>query len=95
MNWEEKADALNALSAISILMRGRGDWYVRQSVEIKDGSMLGGGYGNGETPEEAINNHWEKMVLDLTPRQYLVLNAYGADRRAVLWNGFMWADRIE
>ena len=95
LNWQQKAAALNALSPIKILMRGYRDWYVSQSVEVKGESVLTGAFGNGETPEIAIENHWEQLVDDLTPSQYLVVNAYQPDRQAVLWNGFMWADKRE
>ena len=95
MNWQQKAAALNALSPIKILMRGENDWYVSQSIEVKDDSGLISVFGNGDTPENAITDHWEKAVSDLCAGQYLVLNAAGDNRRAVEWNGFMWADVVE
>ncbi len=90
VTYEEKFAAINSLSRASLLMRRPGDWYVSQNVEIKDGSFLRGSYGNGITPVTAIEDHWH-VLTSLKPAQYLVLNAYGPDRRAVRWNGFMWA----
>lgn len=95
MDWQTKAAALNALAAISIKFRKPGDWYVSQQVEIKDGPILRGDYGNGATPQEAIEDHWERLT-ELEPGQYLVgrefLDGRTHRRKAVRWNGFMWED---
>lgn len=85
------AAALDALAEIEVKIRKPGDWYVSQNVEIKDGSMLRSVCGSGSTPQEAIENHWHDVTDDLGPR-YLVVHACGNDRRAVRWNGFMWAE---
>ena len=92
MNYEEKLEALNALAECSLKMRKPGDWYVSQSVEVKNGGMLEGRYGNGETPELAIHNHWSELTELLKAGEYLVIKAYGDNRKAVKWNGFMWQD---
>jgi hypothetical protein len=97
MDWQQKAEALAALGELSIKFREREwrigasePWYVQQRVEIKDGGTLCGAYGNGRTPQDAIEDHWRCLVEQLGDR-YLVVNAGGEDRRAVRWNGFMWA----
>lgn len=95
MNFQQKAAALKALSEISVRIRGENNWYVNQNVEVKAGGMLEGRYGNGETPESAIEDHWRALVEDLKPEEYLVIHAYGGKRRAVKWNGFMWEDTLE
>ena len=95
MDYQEKAAALNALADIAIKIRAPNDWYVSQSVEIKDGGVLVGKYGNGSTPKEAVENHWLELVDKLPPDKYLVIHANGDNRRAVRWNGYMWADVIE
>lgn len=82
MTYEEKFAAINALTPASLLMRKPEDWYVSQHVEMKDGGILSGRSGNGETPQEAINAHWCKLTM-LQPTQYLLLNAAGPSRRAV------------
>lgn len=46
------------------------------SVEVKDGPILRGEYGNGATPEEAIQNY-----ADAIRGKLLVQNAYGEGRR--------------
>ena len=94
MNWEQKLLALQALARVQLCMRSPGDWYVSTTTEIKNGSILSGRYGNGKTPEATVVNHW-KIVTTLDPREYLVINTYRKDRRAVIWNGFMWNDVVE
>lgn len=93
MDWQQKAAALEALAEISIRFRKPGDWYVVQQVEIKDGGILRGDYGNGRTPEEAILDHWERLTT-IKPPLYLVGRTFFDGRvdtrKAVRWNGFMW-----
>lgn len=90
MTWEEKFAACQALGDAVLRMRKPGDWYVDQHAEIKDGCILKGEYGNGATPEAAALDHFEKLTA-LAPGEYVVTRAMGADRRAVRWNGYMWA----
>ncbi len=100
MNWKEKMDALSSLDddisikyreASFISERALESWYVSQRVEIK---VKGGGVvksvsGNGNTPEEAIEDHW-KQLTELKSDEYIVVNAGSDNRQAVKWNGFMW-----
>lgn len=88
MTYEQKLHALNSISQCAVLMRQPGDWYVNQNVEIKRGPVLVGEYGEGTTPQAAIEDHWSKMT-DLPVGEYLVRHANGS-RVAVRWNGFMW-----
>ena len=90
LTWEEKLHACQALSECAIRMRKPGDWYVDTYVEVRDGPILHGIYGNGGGPIAAIENHWDCMT-NLQPGQYLVAHAGRDNRRAVRWNGFMWA----
>jgi hypothetical protein len=103
MDWQRKAAALNALAEIKISIRTPGDWYVLQSVNIREKNVMVGVCGNGKTPEEAIEDHWRQAVDDIIEdhwRQavddigdhYLVAREGGHPRRAVRWNGFMWED---
>ena len=66
LTWEQKLAALNALSECSLKMRKPGDWYVSQSVEVKqtegDGVLVGS-YG-GTTPQEAVEEHWNALTED-------------------------------
>ena len=89
MNWEQKLEALNALAECSLKMRKPGDWYVGHSVEVKVGAILEGRYGNGETPQDAVEDSWRKLT-ELNPGEYLVTRAYSGSRKAVRWNGYMW-----
>lgn len=96
MDWQQKADALNSLSRVEILMRGVNDWFVSQRVYIKDGGCLNGKYGNGTTPEAALVDHWRVLVDELHNGQYLVMNAISdSERKAVRWNGHMWETVVE
>lgn len=90
MTYEEKFEAINALGEASVHMRKPGDWYVSQATEIKDGGMLCGHYGDGTSPEAAIEDHW-RVLTELNPHQYVVINAAGPDRQALSWNGYRWA----
>lgn len=89
MTWEEKLTAIQALGCDTCLkMRAPGNWYVSvKGREFKEGSMLSGGYGNGRTPEEAVEDDWEQCSVAL-----VVINAYSDTRRTVRWNGFMWQE---
>ncbi len=89
MTWEQKLQACQALCEHTLRMRKPGDWYVDGSVDVKRRSCLEARFGNGRTPEEAVEDHW-KQLTELEPGQYLVIKAYGEDRQAVEWNGFMW-----
>jgi hypothetical protein len=94
VNWEQKFAAIIALGEATLYMRKPGDWYVAQrSVEVKqlerDG-MLQHRYGNGATPEEAVEAHFRRLT-DEKPLAYIVTRHAGV-RRRVLWNGFMWVD---
>lgn len=88
---EQKFEAVQCLARASLMMREPGNWYVSQSVEVKNGSMLEGRYGNGKTPEEAIQDHWEQLT-ELDPGEYIVINAASDNRKAVRWNGYMWSE---
>ncbi len=92
MDWQQKADALNSLADIHINIREAGDWWVNQSTEIGGDGMLLGSFGNGATPEEAIEDHWRVLVTDLAPGRYIVVSAYRDDRKQWRWNGYMWRE---
>lgn len=94
MTWEQKFAALNALAPAELKMRKPGDWYVSQPVETKervDSGVLVGRYGNGRTPIEAVEDHWNRLTNE-KPLAYLVVGAFGSSRKHVLWNGFMWQE---
>jgi len=92
MNWQQKADALNSLAEIDIKIRKEKDWDVGQRTELGGDGVLLGSYGNGTTPEEAIENHWFKLVDDIPPGKYIVTSAMNDKRQHWLWNGYMWRE---
>jgi hypothetical protein len=91
MDYEQKAAALDALADIKICFRKPGDWYVSQGVSIGGDGMLTTTYGNGDTPEGAILNHWDELVTYLPGDKYLVVDGNRPGERHFRWNGFMWA----
>jgi hypothetical protein len=96
MNWQQMTQAILALEGsfhFSISPREDGSWYVSNTnASIRTGGCLRGVSGNGEHPLSAIEAHWTQLT-ELKPGEYIVLSAIGGrQRRAVKWNGFMWAD---
>ncbi len=92
MTWQQKLAALKALTSTHLEMRSPGDWYVAAySREVSVGCMLKGRYGNGETPEAAVDDDWRQIAEN--PEGKIVINAMSPEkRREVRWNGFMWED---
>lgn len=91
MTWEQKFEAMQSLAEASLCMRKPGDWYVKQNIEVGGNGMLIGEYGNGITPELAVEDHWNRLTAVKAP-MYLTIRAYGTDRRQYRWNGYRWAD---
>lgn len=98
LTFEQKVAAIHSLENLgnSLIWRfnthgaaPRGDWYVYgEKVEKTDGAIIGGAMGYGATPEEALNDLWDKLTT-YKEDQRVVIDAF-AGRRAVRWNGFMW-----
>jgi hypothetical protein len=94
LNWQEKFAAVQVLGEASLRMRKPGDWYVSQMVEVletEDSSVLVGRYGNGSTPKEAVEDHFNTLTAE-QPLHCVVVDAMSTRdvRRHVRWNGFMW-----
>lgn len=87
MTWEEKLQSLNEIAQCRLMMRKPGDWYVSQSVEVKDGGICRSAYGNGVGPIEAVLNHWQNLT-DLESGLYVV--TISVPRLAFRWNGTRW-----
>lgn len=103
MVYQQMAEALAGLCELSIKYREAQwrlahaePWYVSQDIMVKKvgASTVVGTGGNGDTPEHAIIDHWRTLVDDLAHDEYLIVGS-GEQRRAVKWNGFMWADYPE
>ena len=92
MEWQDKAMALNVLAEISIKVRKQNDWYISQATEIGGDGFLTGSYGNGKTPEEAIENHWAKLVGKLPQTKYIVTRDHNNKQKWWRWNCFMWKE---
>lgn len=97
MTWEQKLHALNGLAGLAtIVMREPGNWLVSHQLDIKEGSLLRGGAGNGPTLEAAVLDQWERLTTKLKPEEFIVVGGYGRPQglapRRVRWNGYMWAD---
>jgi hypothetical protein len=96
MTWEQKFAAINAIAEASLKMRKPGDWYVSQNVEVKEtrgSSVIVSRFGNGTTPEDAVEDHFNSLTAE-QPLAYVRVTKFGVIRH-VLWNGFMWVDDPE
>lgn len=86
MTWEQKFAALQALTDTNLRMRKPGDWYVQAfNRELAGDGLLQSIYGNGKSPEEAVENDWLN-VTQIPSDRYIRVK--GKNYR---WNGFMWA----
>ena len=87
MTWEQKLEALNSLCEHSLIMRAPGDWYVSSDLSIIDQCISSGDYGNGDSPEEAVEDHWDRYSSVAFPMY--ISNGTGKRYR---WNKFMWKE---
>lgn len=93
MTTQQKALAMLSLvgwTGFDLKLREDGTWYVSLNADIRDGGCLVGITTAQPTPEAAIEKTWA-MLTNIGPEQYVVAKPNGK-RRAVRWNGFMWAD---
>jgi hypothetical protein len=81
MNWEEKFEIMKNMTHTEICMRKPSDWYISSWMNI-----AGGSYGEGHTPEEAINNQWELM----TTRSFEISSWKHDGKEYLRWNGFLF-----
>ncbi|MDH5738698.1 MAG: hypothetical protein OEY77_00065 [Nitrospira sp.] len=89
MTWEQQLAACQSLCEHSLRMRKPGDWYVSaSSLTVKSGDFQKGRYGNGETPEMAVADHWNK-ITKLKDKEYVFVYR-GKGHDAYKWNGYMW-----
>ena len=81
---------LNLTPAATLIRRCHGNWYVNApGREIKRGAILDGAYGNGTTPDEAVDNDW-KAITELAPGETIILDSMKPTRRSVEWTGSGW-----
>ena len=89
MTWEQKLEALMSLTETTLVMREPGDWYVEApGRHIGGDGMLYGKYGNGRTPQEAVENDWEIYSEVKYPMYVVIENHKG--RNHYVWTGYMW-----
>lgn len=85
MTWEQKLAALQLLADTSVRMRKPGDWYVSANGRgICGDGFERGCYGNGKTPEAAVEDDWLQMTS--IPFDRYIQTRKGRFR----WNGYMW-----
>lgn len=83
--------ALRALGELALNVRADGTWYVNlPHVEIKNGAMLTTPTQTAPSPQKAIAEAWNTYSTGL-----VIVQHPGQPRRALRWNGFMWADVVE
>lgn len=93
LTWEQQLVAIKAFAGdfnVSLKMRKPGDWYVEAHMSLGGDGMLLGTYGNGRTPEEAVEDHWRIFAVEIPDDRYVVATGEQPYRRA-RWNGFMWS----
>lgn len=71
--------------ACLMLSNYTGKWYVSTRIEVANGAFLAGITAHRDTPEEAVSSYLAKLQAIRLPER-LVLNAYGEDRKAFVWN---------
>lgn len=83
MTWEQKFAAIMSVApSAEICMRKPGNWYVHANMMHASGSCcLVGNYGNGATPEAAVEDHWS---------QYGDGQPFFVNDEWLMWNGFMF-----
>lgn len=105
LTWEQKLKALNNLTPTEVKFRAPGDWYCYCSggMSICNGSICSSSYGNGATPEEAVNECF-KLYSEITldnfyktkekdKRKYIkVYGSSGDSDRYYFWDDFMWKE---
>jgi hypothetical protein len=97
MTFQDKAEALESLAELFIRLTAiydpDGRWVASmERAEIGGDGMLCSLAGYGRTPEAAVDDLWRNVTVDLPPEKYVVVNAYGDNRRKVRWARFMWRD---
>lgn len=92
LTWEEKFDVLNGLCSHELCMRRPGNWYVSSGLNVGGDGFLTGEYGNGETPQQAILNHWDKYCVSLPADKFIIVDWAEETRRHVRWNGCRFVD---
>lgn len=92
LSWEQKLDALNALSRCELCMRSPGDWYVTSGFGINEGHVIAGGAGNGNSPQAAVEAHWEKYGKATYDKPVAIFDHDTKAYRSYWWNGYMWRE---
>lgn len=104
LTWAQKLVAIQALSIAYLDMNDSQQWFVQHdgdSVMLKkrDEATLYSVMGTGESPERAVEDHWNQLTrIDRTT--CVLIREYGGIaingeypllyRAGVRWNGFMW-----
>jgi hypothetical protein len=92
MTWEQKLMALQVLTDTSVRMRKPGDWYVSAvGRDIGGDGFLRGVYGNGKTPQGAVEDDWRQLVVALPADRYVHIERSGVKKK-FRWNDFMWKE---
>lgn len=94
LTLSQKMIALNCLNPCSITystLTPADPWRCSvEGLEIEEKSILRSVYGIGPSPEEAVNNLWDKLTDNLDANSFIVIDAYKPTRRQYVWAGFMW-----
>lgn len=95
MTWEQQLEALQSLGRCCLKMRVPGNWYVEQPrVSIATGGMLVGKFGQGTSPEEAVEDHWRQYTTYVKDERVKVEQAGKVTGLYVRWDGYRWKEWI-
>lgn len=86
MTWEQKIQALMAITDVSLRMRRPGDWYVDANFLriVGDGMETSTTVSDQQTPEDAVHAYW--LAVTALASNLRLRSPKGEFR----WNGFMW-----
>lgn len=93
MTWEQKLEALQVLTETALRMRKPGDWYVSAvSRYICGDGLMRASYGQGRSPELAVEDDWRQLVEYLPSDRYIAIDTLWNRRKQYRWNGYMWKE---
>lgn len=90
---DQKFEILQQISDLSLKMRSPGSWYVDCPKRYIGGDgFLRGAFGNGKTPQEAIENDFSQIVTYLPNDRYIVIDDSVGKRKNYKFNGYIWKE---
>ncbi len=90
---DQKFEILQQISPLSLRMRSVGSWYVDCPRRYIGGDgLMRGSFGNGKTPQEAIDDDFSQIVTYLPNDRYIMVEDNYGKRKNYRFNGYMWKE---